>query len=191
MHTTDYETKNPGQLSFDLPGVTTYLTGHDEKTGKAIIKSTREGNWSQIATNLAFYVPYTTSEFPVSLNNDKDIIANDELIASQKLGLTITNGTVCRMVDMGPDSSHSLPPPRPHRTQSLDYGVVLEGSVELLLDSGEKVLMHRGDVAVQRGTLHAWTNPSKTKWARMLFVLVYSQKVVVAGNTLQEVLPQK
>lgn len=167
--------------------MTHYLTGHDERTGKAIIKSTREGNWTRApGGNDSFNVPYTTSEFPVSLNNDKDIITYDEVIASQKLGLDIPNGTVCRMVDLAPRSNQ----PQPymlHRTQSLDYGVVLEGSVELLLDSGEKVLMHRGDVAVQRGTLHGFRNPSKIGWARMFFVLQYSQKVIAAGKTLEEV----
>ena len=39
-----------------------------------------------------------------------------------------------------------------HRTQSLDFGVVLEGEIELVLDSGETRLLKRGDVAVQRGT---------------------------------------
>ena len=45
-----------------------------------------------------------------------------------------------------------------HRTMSLDYGVVLQGEVELLLDSGEVRLLAAGDVAVQRGTMHAWRN---------------------------------
>lgn len=43
-----------------------------------------------------------------------------------------------------------------HRTVSLDYGVVLEGEVELVLDSGETRVLKRGDVAIQRGTCHAW-----------------------------------
>jgi len=45
-----------------------------------------------------------------------------------------------------------------HRTVSLDYGIVLEGDVELVLDSGEKRAMKQGDVAIQRGTNHAWRN---------------------------------
>ncbi len=52
-----------------------------------------------------------------------------------------------------------------HRTVSLDYGVVLEGEVELVLDSGEVRLLKRGHVAVQRGTNHAWRNASKSEWA--------------------------
>lgn len=86
---------------------------------------------------------------------------------------------------IGPEPNHSMPTLL-HRTQSLDYGVVLAGTAELLLDSGERILMHRGDVAVQRGTLHGWRNPSKVEWTRIFSVLVYSQKLVVAGKTLEE-----
>lgn len=167
--------------------MTHYLTGHDERTGKAIIKYTREGNWTRAPIgNDTSNVPYTTSEFPVSMNNDKDIIAYDEGIASHKFGLSIPNGTVCRMLDLAPQSNNS-PPSFMHRSQSIDYGVVLEGSVELVMGSGETALMHRGDVTVQRGTLHGYRNPSEIEWARMFFVLVYSQKVIVAGKTLEKV----
>ena len=65
-------------------------------------------------------------------------------------------GTVCRIVDFGPNTQ-----PVMHRTQSLDYGVVLEGEVEMQLDSGESRILKRGDVAVQRGTNHAWKNVTK------------------------------
>ena len=73
-----------------------------------------------------------------------------------------------------------------HRTQSLDYGVVLEGEMEMILDSGEKRIMGRGDLAVQRGTNHAWRNTSDTQWARMFFVLQAAEKVMVDGKELGE-----
>jgi quercetin dioxygenase-like cupin family protein len=73
-----------------------------------------------------------------------------------------------------------------HRTVSLDYGCVLEGEVELLLDSGEKRTMKRGDVAIQRGTMHQWINHSKTQWTRMLFVLQESKPLQIAGENLDE-----
>ena len=57
-----------------------------------------------------------------------------------------------------------------HRTVSLDYGIVLQGEMELVLDSGETRLMKVGDVAVQRGTMHAWRNTSSTEWGRMIYV---------------------
>lgn len=73
-----------------------------------------------------------------------------------------------------------------HRTQSLDYGVVIEGEVEMVLDNGVTTVMKRGDVAVQRGTNHGWRNCSKSEWARMFFVLQECEKVVVGGAELGE-----
>ena len=73
-----------------------------------------------------------------------------------------------------------------HRTQSLDYGIVLEGSIELVMDSGERKLMQRGDVAVQRATMHAWKNVSETEWGRMIFVLQDCQKLEIGGKALKE-----
>ena len=72
-----------------------------------------------------------------------------------------------------------------HRTQSLDYGIVVEGQVEMILDEGVRVL-GRGDVAVQRSTNHGWRNVSRTEWARMFFVLQDCEKVVVGGREMGE-----
>jgi uncharacterized cupin superfamily protein len=54
-----------------------------------------------------------------------------------------------------------------HRTKTLDYVVVIEGEVVLLLDDSE-VTLKKSDVVVQRGTDHAWENRSDTV-ARMVF----------------------
>lgn len=180
MSTNNDRAQQPGQVS-DLPGLNAYLTGHDA-FGKAIIAEKRPGIWSSYDNKLmGFDVIYTTSEFPASMNNDVDIRQHDSLMASGKLGLVNKNGTVCRIVDFAPGFDCMM-----HRTQSLDYGVVLEGSIELVLDSGEKQLMYRGDVAVQRATMHAWNNPSKTEWARMLFVLQDCKNLVLDGKALKE-----
>ena len=57
-----------------------------------------------------------------------------------------------------------------HRTQTLDYGIVTEGEVWLVLDE-EEVHLKRGDVVVQRGTNHAWSNRTDAM-ARMVFILL-------------------
>jgi len=78
-----------------------------------------------------------------------------------------------------------------HRTQSLDYGVVVAGEVELILDGGETRLMKVGDVVVQRATMHAWRNPSETEWARMMFVLIECEKLIVGGKEMGQDLGSK
>ena len=57
-----------------------------------------------------------------------------------------------------------------HRTETVDYAIILEGEIWAVMDHGE-TLMRAGDVLVQRGTNHAWANRSG-KTARIAFVLI-------------------
>ena len=60
--------------------------------------------------------------------------------------------------------------PGMHRTRTLDYAIVLSGEIWAVLDEGE-VLLKAGDVLVQRGTSHAWSNRTSEP-ARIAFVLI-------------------
>ncbi|AMK19978.1 MULTISPECIES: cupin domain-containing protein [Sphingobium] len=60
-----------------------------------------------------------------------------------------------------------------HRTPSLDYGIVLEGEIILVLDD-EEVPLKAGDVVIQRGSNHAWSNRSGAM-CRMAFVMLDAQ----------------
>jgi uncharacterized cupin superfamily protein len=57
-----------------------------------------------------------------------------------------------------------------HRTRSIDYAIVLEGEIDMLLDDSD-VHLKAGDTVVQRGTNHAWSNRSD-KVCRIAFILV-------------------
>jgi oxalate decarboxylase/phosphoglucose isomerase-like protein (cupin superfamily) len=57
-----------------------------------------------------------------------------------------------------------------HRTKTLDYAIVLDGEVVLVLDDGE-VSMKAGDVCIQRATNHVWSNRSD-KPCRIAFILI-------------------
>jgi hypothetical protein len=57
-----------------------------------------------------------------------------------------------------------------HRTQSIDYGIVLCGEITLLMDEGEAVV-RAGDIVVQRGTNHGWVNRTD-KPCRIAFILI-------------------
>jgi uncharacterized cupin superfamily protein len=57
-----------------------------------------------------------------------------------------------------------------HETATVDYAVVLEGEMTAVMDTEERVLK-AGDVLIQRGTRHAWSNRSGRR-CRMLYVLV-------------------
>lgn len=78
-------------------------------------------------------------------------------------------------VDIGRHGVHVTPEGRKrhfmfHRTDTLDYAVVLEGEIWAVLDEDE-TLMKQGDVLIQRGTGHAWSNRSE-EVCRMLFILI-------------------
>jgi quercetin dioxygenase-like cupin family protein len=58
-----------------------------------------------------------------------------------------------------------------HRTQTLDYGILIQGEIHMILDNKAEVCLNPGDVVIQRGTDHAWENRSK-EVARIAFVLL-------------------
>ncbi|KAK4043328.1 hypothetical protein C8A01DRAFT_13136 [Parachaetomium inaequale] len=165
----------------NLPQPHRFITTHNP-SGQAIVHSHAPFAWSAYDNNnLAFAVPYTTSTFPADLNNDADITQHEHTIASGQLGLVNPRGTVLRCVDFAPGYACGM-----HRTQSLDYGIVMEGEVDMVLDSGERYTLKRGDVAVQRATQHQWVNRSGTEWARMMFVLQDCRTLVVGGREMGE-----
>ncbi|KAJ5107610.1 hypothetical protein N7456_004285 [Penicillium angulare] len=131
-----------------------------------------------IPTGDSLYLSYATNQFPIDL--DKDLGTYQHYLTHTP-GFTIPGGTVLCLIDLAPAGISPL-----HRTMSLDYAVVIEGTVELKLDSDEVKIMQRGDIAIQRGTKHLWKNPSKTEWARVLFMLQESKPVEIAGETLKE-----
>lgn len=164
-----------------LPKIQRYITAHNGE-GKAIFSNAfdEESKMKPNDDGLAFALSYATKGFPVELESDKDLDVYGQYLNNAP-GLVISGGTVLRHVDIPPDTACKM-----HRTVSLDYGCVLEGEVELLLDSGERRIMKRGDVAIQRGTMHQWINNSKTEWTRMLFVLQESKPLNIAGQTFGE-----
>lgn len=81
------------------------------------------------------------------------------------------NGTKIRINEFFPGfvGPHGRQSPM-HRTETIDYGIVLEGEIVLILDDSE-VTLRAGDIAIQRGTDHAWANRTD-KVCRVAFMLV-------------------
>jgi len=168
-------------LDNNLPSISRFITTHNA-AGKAIFNDRIEETlrWQELPDGARFCLGFTTRKSPVDMTEDRDL-TDYEKDLGDKPGIMIPGGTVLRLVDMRPGALSPM-----HRTVSLDYGVVLEGEVELVLDSGEVRLMRQGDVAVQRGTNHAWRNASDTNWARMLYVLQESQPIKIGSQLLDE-----
>jgi quercetin dioxygenase-like cupin family protein len=97
--------------------------------------------------------------------------------AARTLATSDDNGTVFRVVKYDPGVA-----PRNHRTQSLDYAVVMSGEITMRLDEGE-VVLRQGDVLVQRGTIHDWVN-NGTEPCVVAFILCAAKPLDVSGRTL-------
>jgi len=144
------------------------VTGHD-KSGKSIVLSDgRPPHGMEIAERgVAFFEIWSTNASPAPVAATEAEPTDRPIELAPK-----PDGTVIRILDFLPGFSqkNSGAPPFMHRTETVDYGIVLEGEIFLLLDDSEAHLK-AGDVVVQRGTDHAWENRSG-KLARVAFVLV-------------------
>ena len=107
-----------------------------------------------------FYEVWATGAMPASIGAAEP----DPTLSALTVPPT-PNGTKIRINEFPPGVVSPV-----HRTQSVDYGIVLEGEVVLVLDESETTL-RAGDVAVQRGTSHRWENRTK-QTARMAFILI-------------------
>jgi mannose-6-phosphate isomerase-like protein (cupin superfamily) len=116
---------------------------------------------------------WTTEGFPVTNTGEDDQ-------GLRKVGTTFGNGTVFRVVEFGPGVS-----PRNHRTDSIDYAVVLSGEIDMEIDDSV-VHLGTGDVLVQRGTIHNWVNRG-TQPCVIAFVLIDAKPVEADGKVLNAV----
>jgi quercetin dioxygenase-like cupin family protein len=118
-------------------------------------------------------VIWSTGQFPS--DNSDALDGGARAIAS-----TDPDGSVFRLVEYGPGVA-----PRNHRTESIDYAVVMSGEIDMEID-GATVHLRQGDVLVQRGTIHNWINRGREP-CLIAFVLIAAHPVERAGRTLTAV----
>ena len=167
------------------------VTGHDDH-GKSIF--TQDAAAPSVHTNpkrVGYHLTnlWMTDQTPCCVGNEADPTSRRLTLEPPK------NGTVVRIVEFGPEGEWTKNldgsgakeafgamgtdtastykqggHPLMHRTESVDYALVLEGEIHIVLDDSER-LMKQGDFLVERGTSHAWANRSG-KPCKMLFVLI-------------------
>ena len=148
------------------------VTGHDAH-GRAVVQIDEAvNNVASSRPGQEASVIWTTEGFPV--DND----GGDDASRRQGLATTLPNGTVFRVVQFGPGVS-----PRVHRTNSIDYAVVMAGEIDMELDEGVVVHLKAGDVLVQRGTVHNWVNRG-TEPCIIAFSLIDAKPVEAGGRVL-------
>ncbi|GMF75683.1 hypothetical protein F9C07_2287005 [Aspergillus flavus] len=165
----------------DFPQVHRFITTHKEDgTPTFETKIPEPIEWERTNIGVDFFLAYTLGSFPAPLSHDADLNQYKDHLVNHP-PFMIPGGAVVRYVDYHPGCE-----PMWHRTVTVDFGVVIEGELELEVEGGEKRLMKRGDVAVQRGTNHCWRNPSKTQFARALYIALDAKPVIVNGQELGE-----
>jgi quercetin dioxygenase-like cupin family protein len=147
------------------------VTGHDSG-GRAVVKI------DEVSKNVVSNRPgasacviWTTDAFPADNSGDADA-------STGNVGTTLSGGTVFRVIEFSPGVT-----PRVHRTDSIDYAVVLSGEIDMELEKGSEVHLRAGDVLVQRGTIHNWINRGKAPCV-MAFVLVDAKPAAAGGKVL-------
>ncbi|KAI1382640.1 uncharacterized protein F4822DRAFT_435316 [Hypoxylon trugodes] len=174
--------QNPPVPEKLLPAVYRYITTHDAD-GKPTFETgvKEEIDFDRTPMGGDLFLVYSGIKYPVPLANDSDLNTYKEHCVKKPESFMIPGGFLSRYIDYHPSA-----PPLWHRTTTLDFAVVIEGQVQLELESGEKRILKKGDVAVQRGTMHAWSNPSSSEFARVFYVALDANAPVVNGQELGE-----
>src|SRR6266480_779591 len=160
------------------------VTGHDAK-GKAVVLIDGAAPNAKLrkATGLTSTLLWVTDRSPADNSGSADAAEREIGVAPPPCGSifrvvdfppsvdfgVVDNAAMLREMGIGPghgDARHA----GMHRTQSVDYAVVISGEIDMLLDDSE-VHLKAGDVLVQRGTNHAWVNRGREN-CRIAFVLI-------------------
>lgn len=147
------------------------VTGHDVHGKSVVLCDGMPPNVRDKGTGVDFLEIWNTVGAPCALEAAEPEPTDGPLnVPPPRIGSKI------RLNDFYPGHIRKLAPredgrhPMMHRTRSVDYGIVLEGEIYMILDDQE-VLLRAGDVVVQRGTDHAWENRSD-RVCRMAFILI-------------------
>ncbi len=162
------------------------VTGHDENGKAVVLMDGPAGNVKvrAAAGGLVSTLAWTTDQTPADINGSADRAERDIGVAPPDAGSVfrivdfpplaagtgaIDHDAVLREMGLGGASGASRSPFM-HRTRSIDYAIVMEGEIDMLLDDSE-VHLKAGDILIQQGTSHAWMNHGSVP-CRIAFVLI-------------------
>ena len=159
------------------------VTGHDAN-GKAVVASDERltAVSRRIGASITGCEIWSTDRMPVDNSAAAD--------GSQRAGslkrdnyVGTGEGTTIRITEWAPGHTRFT-----HRTETVDYAILLSGEIDLELDDGEVVHLKPGDVVVQRGRTHAWVNRG-TVPAVTAFILIDARPAEVNGEVLRTHFP--
>ena len=156
------------------------VTGYDAN-GKSVVKADEQltpvprlGHSDILGCDI-----WSTDRMPVD-NSEESYAAQRKGFVTRYNYVGTGQGTVIRIDESAPGVA---PSPLWHRTETLDYLIVLSCECDLELDSGEVVHLMPGDVVVQRGTKHNFA-PAGSAPCVMVGILIDAKPVTVAGQVL-------
>ena len=159
------------------------VTGHDAD-GKAIVAS--DERLTAVSRRSGAHV--TGCEI---WSSDRMPVDNSEAAgAAQRAGFVkrynyvrTGQGTTFRITEWAPGHARFA-----HRTETVDYAILLSGEIDLELENGVVVHLKPGDIVVQRGTMHTWVNRGSVP-AVTAFILIDAKPAEVNGEMLRTVFP--
>jgi quercetin dioxygenase-like cupin family protein len=145
-----------------FPPVRRVVTGHDANNVAKVLLDAPATNARRPETGIVSTLMWITNRNPADIAVGEKF---DDMGARIVGTAPPANGTRFCVIDFPPGN-----PPHMHRTESIDYVIVLAGEIDMDMDNST-VKLAAGDVLIQRGTNHAWANRSGRP-ARVAFVLV-------------------
>ncbi|GJJ07108.1 hypothetical protein Clacol_001308 [Clathrus columnatus] len=144
------------------------VTGIDEAGQSTVIYDDSKGHILDAPNGVRFQTLWLTDTVPA------DCSTNTQTDPTLHKGFDVANVEGASVVYVTLPAGVSVPK---HKTPSIDFGVVIKGEVELIMESGSPILLKTGrDVVVQRETQHAWYNPHPTDPAIVFFSVVASKQ---------------
>ena len=151
------------------------VTGHDGETA-VVTADAPATNTKRPAEGIASTLIWSTDEMPADIAAGR---AFEDMGARMLGAAPPENGSRFAVIDFQPGCPAVM-----HRTETLDYVLVLSGEIEMDTDNGATVRLKAGDVMVQRGTNHAWANRSSAP-ARVAFVLLDAKPLGIGKPVLR------
>ena len=146
----------------EYPPIRRLVTGHDAHSVAKVLMDGAATNWKSTSPGTVSTLIWSTDGTPADISVGEEI----EDLGARILGTAPpADGTRFAVIDFPPGNTA-----RTHRTETIDYVVVIAGEIDMDMDE-ETVHLRAGDVMVQRGTNHAWVNRGTTP-ARLAFVLI-------------------
>src|SRR5579862_6763475 len=156
------------------------VTGHDAK-GRAVVATDETFNATESPTRpgISRVEMWSTDKMPVDNSEGAAADAQRAGFVKRYNYVGTGQGTVIRVTEFAPGAPIFM-----HRTETVDYAILLSGECDLELDGGEIVHLKPGAIVVQRGTMHAWVNNGSAP-AVFAFILIDAAPAEIGGETLR------